>query len=625
MEAAVAALDKKQAEDKAKADGEGSDDGDSVSAEPDVGVKVDFEKLNKEADASDDDNGWQDPTDYDYEAYKEGRAALLNPLESEQSERAERRWASSAVRYEWSDEFGDVGPADPEVEKALFDKLFMLGTGMNFDQYSYECEIKGPYNPGHISTWEDSGIHPQVLENVALCKFNKPTPVQSFVIPAALAGLDVVAISQTGTGKTGAYLLPIISRLMGKAKQLCARRAPSPEIRVKAEPLVLVICPTRELAIQVFRDACRFAYRSMLRPCVVYGGQGNMMDQIRNLQMGCDILIGTPGRLRDFCSRPTLITLRRVKYTVVDEADELLEEDWNESIDDLMRGGDVNEDADHAYLMFSATFPRPVRHLAGKYMSKDFVRVKCGRIGSATNNVCQRIIWVDREKKEQCLLDLLNTLPATRTVIFVRSKRSADMLDDFLYRNQLPCTSIHGNKTQAEREDAMFNFRKARCPILVATGISARGIDVVNVMHVINYDLPAADQGGIKEYVHRIGRTARMGNIGMATSFYNDNDEGLANDLVKILMENGQTVPEFLEQYKPEDGNVNFDSDEEGSVDSYKDFHARSSDSESGDDSDASMAGSASDGSRAGSPPPAPFEPEEEPAGFVPAGGDDDW
>ena len=179
-----------------------------------------------------------------------------------------------------------------------------------------------------------------MLENLKLCKYDHPTPIQAYCIPAVLQNHDVIAIAQTGSGKTAAFLVPIISKLMGKAKKLCAPRPKVDEYQfgTRAEPLVLVICPTRELAVQIFDEARRLCYRSMLRPCVAYGG-APMREQKQEVLRGCDILVGTPGRLIDFITRSQCVSLRRVRYTVIDEADEMVAPDWEDDLRQLMSGG----------------------------------------------------------------------------------------------------------------------------------------------------------------------------------------------------------------------------------------------------------------------------------------------
>ncbi|KAJ5555042.1 DEAD/DEAH box RNA helicase [Penicillium sp. DV-2018c] len=479
-----------------------------------------------------------------------------------------RDWASVAVRYEWKDDYGDVGPAVPELEEQLFRSDYISRAGDKIDELnSYKVNIESPNEIVAITEWKNLGLHPVMLENVRLCGYAAPTAVQSYAIPAVLANNDLIAIAQTGSGKTGAFLIPILSKLMGKAKKLAAPRPNVAEFfdpkvhAVRAEPLVLIVCPTRELATQIFDDARRLCYRSMLRPCVAYGGAPARL-QREELQKGCDILIATPGRLLDFMAQTHILSLRRVRYTVIDEADEMLDSDWEEEFKRIMSGGDINEDDDHRYLMFSATFNKEFRKLAKTYLSDNHVRLRVGRAGSSHHNVVQAVVWVDQNQKMRALYDLLISMPPVRTLVFVNSKDQVDFVDDYLYNSGMPSTSIHSGRTQREREDAMRAFRSAKCPIMVATGVSARGLDVINVLHVVNYDLPSAVHGGITEYIHRIGRTARIGNEGMATSFYNERNEDIAEDLVKNLIECKQHVPEFLEQYRPE-GELVFDDDSE--------------------------------------------------------------
>jgi len=310
-----------------------------------------------------------------------------------------------------------------------------------------------------VAKFEDAGLHPVMLKNVELCGYEVPTPIQAYCLPSVLKNIDVIGIAQTGSGKTAAFLIPILSKLMGKAKKLCAprpnlTRSFNPrEDGVRAEPLVLVVAPTRELAAQIFDEARRLCYRSMLRPCVIYGGAptGEQMDELRK---GCDVLIATPGRLMDFIQRGGLLSLCRVKFTVVDEADEMVGPDWNDEMRTIM-GGDSNDDDDHVYMMFSATFPKEARAVAKEYMSKEHIRIRVGRAGSSHLNVTQKILFVDEAKKRECVFDLLLSMPPARTIIFVNNKKAADFLDDFLYNRSLPSTSIHSDRTQREREDAM--------------------------------------------------------------------------------------------------------------------------------------------------------------------------
>lgn len=202
-------------------------------------------------------------------------------------------------------------------------------------------------------------------------------------------------------------------------------------------------------------------------------------------------------------------------------------------------------------LMFSATFPKNIQELASDFL-QNYIFLAVGRVGSTSENITQTILWVSEHEKRSYLLDLLSRLregspdysPDSLTLIFVETKKGADALEEFLYQNKHPVTSIHGDRSQREREEALKCFRSGDCPILVATAVAARGLDIPHVKHVINYDLPS----DVEEYVHRIGRTGRMGNLGIATSFFNDKNRNICADLVELLIETNQEMPSFLEE-----------------------------------------------------------------------------
>ncbi|KJZ79385.1 hypothetical protein HIM_01536 [Hirsutella minnesotensis 3608] len=467
-------------------------------------------------------------------------------------------WDGNAPVYQWNDEFGDVGPRFPDVEQELFGDPARRNerAGLDFSKIEQiEVSQEGPVKINPIRGFGDAGLHPIMAENVKMSGYEVPTPIQKYTIPSMLQGYDVIGVAQTGSGKTAAYLIPIISKLMGKAKKLAAPR-PNPvtfqESRdeVVAEPLVLIVAPTRELAVQIFNETRKLCYRSMLRPGVVYGGVP-IREQAKHLAMGCDILVGTPGRLVDFIGRPQLLTLRRLKYIVIDEADEMLDADWDDEIHQILTGGEQDE-GNIVYGLFSATFPKAARELAKDHLSASHVRFRVGRAGSTTENIRQTIVPAENNEKREILLRLLQEITGVRTIVFVNSRQAVDDLDDFLYNMKLPVTSIHRDRTQLEREAALRAFRAGTAPILVATGVMARGIDVRNVQHVINYDLPSMDHGGIEEYTHRIGRTGRIGHRGVATSLWTERDEPMASVLTRTLLETKQEIPEFLQPYVPE-------------------------------------------------------------------------
>ncbi|GES77142.1 DEAD/DEAH box RNA helicase [Rhizophagus clarus] len=469
-----------------------------------------------------------------------------------------RQWAAQSRRYEWKDTYDDdIAPPDPELEKELFGEDNHVPTGINFSKYQ---EIKVTVTPERtirpVESFNEADLHSVMKENIRLAKYSIPTPVQKYSIPIITDGNDLMACAQTGSGKTAAFLIPTLSKLFGKAKKLAAPRPQSGARRFKAEPLVLIIAPTRELATQIFDECRRFTYRSMMRPCVVYGG-AEVGAQKAELAKGCDVLTATPGRLNDFLERG-IVSLRRVKYLVLDEADRMLDMGFETDIRKIVQKSDLCDDGTRQTLMFSATFPNPIRKLAADFLAENFFFLKVGRVGGTTSDITQKIMYVEDQNKRNSLVELLLKQPPSRTLIFVETKRGADSLDDFLYNQNFPTTSIHGDRNQREREDALIAFKTGKSPILIATAVAARGLDIKNVMHVINYDLC----NEIDEYVHRIGRTARVGNKGLATTFYNEKNSDIAPNLVKILLECGQEVPNFLQTYAPSDNNLNFDDDD---------------------------------------------------------------
>ena len=309
----------------------------------------------------------------------------------------------------------------------------------------------------------------------------------------------------------------------------------------KAYPTALILAPTRELVSQIHDEARKFAYRSWVRPAVVYGG-ADIGQQLRQIERGCDLLSATPGRLVDLIERGR-ISLANIRYLVLDEADRMLDMGFEPQIRRIVQGEDMPGVQERQTLMFSATFPRDIQMLARDFLN-DYVFLSVGRVGSTSENITQKIEYVEDQDKRSVLLDLLaSEPPGGLTLVFVETKRMADMLSDFLMTNHLPATSIHGDRSQRERETALQTFRTGRTPILVATAVAARGLDIPNVTHVINYDLPS----DIDDYVHRIGRTGRAGNTGVSTAFFNRGNKNIVRDLVELLREANQEIPSWLE------------------------------------------------------------------------------
>ena len=380
-----------------------------------------------------------------------------------------------------------------------------------------------------------------LLSNIKLANYTTPTPVQKYSVPIVMAGRDLMACAQTGSGKTGGFLFPILSQAYLNGPSPVPPQAAGMGFRSrKAFPTSLILAPTRELVSQIHEESRKFAYRSWVRPCVVYGG-ADIGSQLRAMEKGCDLLVATPGRLVDLIERGR-ISLANIKYLVLDEADRMLDMGFEPQIRRIVEGEDMPSIQGRQTLMFSATFPRDIQMLARDFL-KDYVFLSVGRVGSTSENITQKVEYVEDPDKRSVLLDILHTHGTGLTLIFVETKRMADSLSEFLINQRFPATSIHGDRTQRERERALEMFRSGRCPILVATAVAARGLDIPNVTHVVNYDLPT----DIDDYVHRIGRTGRAGNTGLSTAFFNRGNRGVVRDLIELLKEANQEVPTFLE------------------------------------------------------------------------------
>ncbi|KAG7205468.1 hypothetical protein KM043_007455 [Ampulex compressa] len=471
-----------------------------------------------------------------------------------QESRNDPRMGHSGGR--WKDEReggrGGRGEVDWTIptsrDERLEVELFGTGnTGINFSKYEdIPVEATGDNIPPHITSFDEVKLTEIIKNSISLAGYDKPTPVQKYAIPIIIGRRDVMACAQTGSGKTAAFLVPILNQIYE-----CGPRPPPPQAssstRRKQYPLGLVLAPTRELATQIYDEARKFAYRSRMRPAVVYGGS-NIADQMRELDRGCHLLVATPGRLVDMLGRGK-IGLHNCRYLVLDEADRMLDMGFEPQIRRIVQEDTMPPTGERQTLMFSATFPKEIQMLARDFLS-NYIFLAVGRVGSTSENITQKIVWVEEHDKRSYLLDLLQatnmsdpSASESLTLVFVETKKGADMLEEYLYNMGYPVTSIHGDRSQREREDALRRFRAGKTPILVATAVAARGLDIPHVKHVINFDLP----GDVEEYVHRIGRTGRMGNLGLATSFFNHKNHNLVRDLVSLLLEANQELPPWLD------------------------------------------------------------------------------
>ncbi|XP_028514405.1 DEAD-box ATP-dependent RNA helicase 52A [Exaiptasia diaphana] len=325
-----------------------------------------------------------------------------------------------------------VPPAPPESEEQIFKSI---QEGINFDKYdSIPVEVTGDNPVKPIKNFDEANLYSTFSENVKKAHYHKPTPVQKYAIPSIIAGRDVMACAQTGSGKTAAFLLPVMTGMMNDGLKSSAFM----EIQ---SPQALCIAPTRELANQIYGEARKFAYGTMLRPIVCYGGV-SVNHQLRQLQQGCNLLVATPGRLMDFVERGK-VSLKEVKYLILDEADRMLDMGFEPAIRKIVETLGLPDKMNRNTLMFSATFPEEIQRLARDFLN-DYLFLTVGRVGSATSDIEQNIIEVSEFEKRDKLTEILGDAGTQRTLVFVESKRGADFLAVFLSQEGFPTTSIHG-------------------------------------------------------------------------------------------------------------------------------------------------------------------------------------
>ncbi len=347
-----------------------------------------------------------------------------------------------------------------------------------------------------MTTFTDLGLAAPLLRALGDAGYDTPTPIQAQAIPAVLEGRDLLGIAQTGTGKTAAFALPILQRLMAQGG-----RPPRGGCRA------LVLSPTRELASQIADSFKAYGKHLGFSVTTVFGGVGHG-PQRRALSAGVDIVVATPGRLLDHLAERT-VRLDHVQTFVLDEADQMLDAGFLPAIRKVVAAVPKQR----LTLFFSATMPAEIGKLAAELL-KDPVRVEVTPVATTAERVAQRVLHVEAGGKRGLLAELLRAPGVERVLVFARTKHGADRVVKQLEQDGLAAHAIHGNKSQGQRENALAQFKSGRAPILVATDIAARGIDVAGVSHVVQYDLPDTPES----YVHRIGRTARAGASGEAVA-----------------------------------------------------------------------------------------------------------
>lgn len=301
--------------------------------------------------------------------------------------------------------------------------------------------------------------------------------------------------------------------------------------------------------MQIHEEARKFSYQTGVRVVVAYGG-APITQQLRDLERGVDILVATPGRLVDLLERAR-VSLQSIRYLALDEADRMLDMGFEPQVRRIVEQMDMPPRGVRQTMLFSATFPGEIQRMASDFL-ENYIFLAVGRVGSSTDLIVQRVEFVQEADKRSHLMDLLHAQrdSATQgkqalTLVFVETKRGADSLEHWLCMNGFPATSIHGDRNQQEREYALRSFKSGQTPILVATDVAARGLDIPDVAHVVNFDLP----NDVDDYVHRIGRTGRAGKSGLATAFFNENNSSMARSLAELMQESNQEVPAWLSRY----------------------------------------------------------------------------
>ncbi|AAW43961.1 p68-like protein, putative [Cryptococcus deneoformans JEC21] len=392
-----------------------------------------------------------------------------------------------------------------------------------------EMKIQGKNVPRPITTFEEAGFPDYIMSEIRRMGFTAPSSIQCQAWPMALSGRDLVAIAETGSGKTISFCLPAMVHINAQ-----------PLLAPGDGPIVLILAPTRELAVQIQTEATKFGQSSRIRNTAIYGGAPKG-PQIRDLQRGVEICVATPGRLIDMLETGKT-NLKRVTYLVMDEADRMLDMGFEPQIRKIVS----QIRPDRQTLLFSATWPKEVQRLAMDFLH-DFIQVNIGSLDlTANHNVAQHVeVCTDFDKRSKLLSHLEKISQENgKVLIFVATKRVADDLTKFLRMDGWPALAIHGDKQQAERDWVLAEFKSGRSPIMLATDVASRGLDVRDIGYVINYDFP----NNCEDYIHRIGRTGRAGRKGTSYTYFTMDNSKAARELVQILRESKADIPPELEE-----------------------------------------------------------------------------
>ena len=364
-----------------------------------------------------------------------------------------------------------------------------------------------------MAQFSDFKLNDNLLKALENLKYSEPTPIQTKAIPAILQRKDFLGIAQTGTGKTAAFSLPIL--------QLLSEESSSKQCVL---PRALILVPTRELASQTFTNLKHYATKSQIKISAIYGGV-NERPQIHDLKKGVDVLVATPGRLMDLYFRK-IFSLKGVRFCVLDEADRMLDMGFLPDVRKIMKAlsGDCQT------MLFSATLPIEIENIVTEFL-QDPIRVDITPPTKTADNVQQSLFFIPKAQKQEMLQHILLDNGCERVIVFSRTKFGAERIGRILKKENIDNCTLHGDKSQRERQKALQHFKKGDVKVLIATDVAARGIDVSDISHVINFDLPEEPEN----YIHRIGRTGRAGKNGIALSFCDASEKHLLRTIEKKI------------------------------------------------------------------------------------------
>lgn len=455
--------------------------------------------------------------------------------------------AAQKVRDDAADTYDSF---DMRVDRHWSDKRLeeMTERDWRIFREDFNISYKGSRIPRPMRSWEESKLTSELLKAVERAGYKKPSPIQMAAIPLGLQQRDVIGIAETGSGKTAAFVLPMLAYI--------SRLPPMSEENETEGPYAVVMAPTRELAQQIEEETVKFAHYLGFRVTSIVGGQ-SIEEQGLKITQGCEIVIATPGRLID-CLERRYAVLNQCNYVVLDEADRMIDMGFEPQVAgvlDAMPSSNLKPENEEEELdekkiyrttyMFSATMPPGVERLARKYLRNPVV-VTIGTAGKTTDLISQHVIMMKESEKFFRLQKLLDELGDKTAIVFVNTKKNADSIAKNLDKAGYRVTTLHGGKSQEQREISLEGFRAKRYNVLVATDVVGRGIDIPDVAHVINYDMPKH----IEMYTHRIGRTGRAGKSGIATSFLTLHDTEVFYDLKQMLVQSNSAVPPELARHE---------------------------------------------------------------------------